>query len=238
LKHLIFTALEPGSGGFTMSYLEIIYFSYFALPLALVIGLGLAFRWIRRLAFYYPFPDPGGKSLNHVLLLLAWLALGSLLAGPFVEPSRIIQGIAIFFENFQYSYEPAVAFGLTHIQLQIFIDILKTGIVYAYVGWLGARLYREGQLAFLDQVVASRFERLLLLLVFAGLVDGALDMVWWGVEMGLSNFMDQWVILRMTIALGILAFLILNLAIILARRLEKTEIVEVEEWPENTSSLL
>jgi hypothetical protein len=224
-----------------MSPLDIILTSfYFALPLILVLGLLLAFPWIRRLAVYYPLPEAGGKSLNSLLLLLAWLVVGALLSGPFMELLNIVQGLAITINYYPYTSpsEPRVAFGLTEQQIQFFVSILKTVMVYAYACWIGRRLYRQGQLAFLDRLAPGRLERLLLLLVFAGLLDGALDMVWWGVEMGLSYFMDRWVILRMIIALGVLAFLVLNLVIILGRRLEPTEEPEEEEWEEDTSYLL
>jgi hypothetical protein len=218
----------------------IITFSNFALPLALILGLVLAFPWIRRLAVYYPLPEAGGKSQNPVILLLAWLVLGALLSGPFVELLNIFHGIAITINLYPYTSpsEPRVAFGLTYQQFQIFASILTTFVVYSYILWIGERLYLQGQLAFLDRLNAGRFERLMFLLVLAGLLNRALDLVWWGLERGLSYFMDQWVILRMIIALGVLAFLVLNLVIILGRRLEPTEEPEEEEWEEDTSYLL
>jgi hypothetical protein len=181
--------------------------------LALIPGLWLAYRLLRRLSAVIPWliPDPEGDL--HWFHLTLWLALGGLLSAPFLDLVSFIQGISqlssasvlrIPSPDQRYTYWTNFLF-----QVQWIFPMLLTLFVYLLVIRLLLAAYRSGKLAFIDQFGLERLDRLMLMLAFAALTDSVVRRLVLSLSMGfqtatilgLPGFFAGWVLGLILLAL-------------------------------------
>lgn len=159
-----------------MSLYDVLQIFYsLAIVLTLIPGLWLAYRLLRRLSTAIPWLNPDPEGDLHWFHITFWLALGWLMAAPFIDLVSFIQGISqLGFASIlripspgqQYTYWTNVLF-----QIQWIFPMLLTLLVYILVIRILLAAYRAGKLAFIDQFGLQRLDRIMLMLAFAALTD-------------------------------------------------------------------
>jgi hypothetical protein len=184
-----------------------------SLILALIPGLWLAYRLLRRLSTVIPWlhPDPEGDL--HWFHITFWLALGGLLSAPFIDLVSFFQGISQLSSasvlripppDQRYTYWTNFLF-----QVQWIFPLLLTLIVYLLVIRLLLAAYRSGKLAFIDQFGLERVDRIMLMLAFAAITDSVVRRLVLSLSMGfqtatilgLPGFFAGWVLGLILLAL-------------------------------------
>jgi hypothetical protein len=162
-----------------------------SLILALIPGLWLAYRLMRRLSAVIPWLNPDPEGDLHWFHLTLWLALGGLLSAPFIDLVSFIQGISqlsfasvlrIPSPDQRYTYWTNVLF-----QVQWIFPLLLTLIVYLLVIRLLLAAYRTGKLAFIDQFGLERLDRIMLMLAFAALTDSVMRKLVLSISIGFQS---------------------------------------------------
>jgi hypothetical protein len=185
-----------------------------ALILALIPGLWLAYRLIRRLSTAIPWLRPHPEGDLHWFQLFAWLVLAGLLAAPFIDLVYVVQEISELGPASFLRLPSGPGQGFTYwtnfiFKLQLIFPLLLTLIVYTLVISLLLATYRTGKLAFVDQLGLERLDRIMIMLAFTALTNSVARQIVLNLSigfqtstiLGIPGFITGWILGLILLAL-------------------------------------